>query len=307
MQLLALDPAAPSQALPLEPVQLDKSDSVNLVWLDLDRSETSRLPWLVRDVPVPVARELADMDAAPYLRDRGGLRWVSFYGVAEVSGRHELADLAVLFAPGLLVTIHSGSRPALERLEKAASSPGRLAPPLSRTALELVIRATFDGYDDLIDETEVEVERLQKASPTADRRVTKAQILKQRQTMIAVRNQLAAQREPFADIVRLGSRNPSDGARWINDRLEAAISGAREAAQYALAISWSLGDGSRGRRRELLAVLVAAWLTWLGLAVLTQLALSPGQGATHPLWYAGAVLGVISVLVLGLAVSRRWL
>ena len=115
---------------------------------------------MVPAIPIPLARVLVDASTTPQLRVRGGLTWVSLSSVSDAVGGSELADLDVLFAPGLLATVHTGSRPALVRLRDPATWHRRLAPPLSRAALELVIHATLDAYDDLIDEAEEEVGRL---------------------------------------------------------------------------------------------------------------------------------------------------
>ena len=96
--------------------------------------------------------------------------------------------------------------------------------PLSRATLELLLYATLDGYDDLIDDAEAEIERLQDDGPGMDHRIVATQLLNLRRRMMAVRGQLSGQRELFADLARSGSGNPPDGAWWINDRLEAAIS-----------------------------------------------------------------------------------
>ena len=179
--------------------------------------------------------------------------------------------------------------------------------PTVLDAQDGVIYATLDGYDALIDETEAEVERLQDSASGRDRRVVTSQLLQQRRRMMTVRGQLSGQREMFADLARSGRTAPPDGAWWINDRLEAAITGAREAADYALAGSWSLHQGSRRQGREVGLALLAAWSTWLGLLVITRLASAGGPSAIDPLWYVGGLLAVISVLVLATVASRRWL
>ena len=113
-----------------------------------------------------------------------------------------------------------------------------------------------------------------------DRRVVSAQLLRHRRRMMAVRGQLTGQRVLFAELARSGSSAPPDGSWWINDRLEAAISGAREAADYALAGSWSLSEKSRDRVRELGIALLAAWITLVGLVVIIRLA-SIGRAERH--------------------------
>jgi hypothetical protein len=307
MQLVVLDRAAPPRVLPLEPIVLDPSDSVTLAWVDLDRSEAPGLARLVPEVPAPVARDLLDATSTPQLRERGGLRWLSLLSVSAAAGSTELADLDVLFAPGLLVTVHSGDRPTLQRLRDPATWRRRLAPPLSRTALELLLYATLDGYDDLIDDTEGEIARLQDSAATSDRRVISAQLLRHRRRMMAVRGQLTGQRVLFAELARTGSTAPPDGSWWIEDRLEAAISGAREAADYALAGSWLLNEKSHGRVRDLGIVLLAAWLTLVGLVVVIRLSSMGGPSAIDPLLYAVGLLAVLSAVVLAAAARHRWL
>lgn len=307
MQLVVLAPSAPPLVLPPAPLDIDSSDSGTLAWLDLDRTEASELPRLVPEVPTPIARELMYAAPVPQLRERGGLRWLSLLAASEVGHASGLADLDVLFGPGLLITVHGGDRPSLQRLRDPARWRRRLAPPLSRAALELLLYATLDGYDDLIDDAEAEVELLQGKGPGMDQRDVATQLLNLRRRMMAVRGQLASQRELFADLARSGSATPPDGAWWINDRLEAAIGGAREAADYALAGAWSTRQASRSRGWQLGLILLAAWSTWLGLLVITRLANSGGPSAIDPLWYAGGVLAVISVLALAAVGSRRWL
>ena len=307
MQLVVLDPAARPRALPLEPILLDPSDSVALAWVDLDRTEAPGLTRLVPEVPAPVARDLLDATSTPELRARGDLQWLSLLGVSETAGGHELADLDILLAPGLLVTVHSGVRPALQRLHDPATWHRRLTPPLSRAALELLLSATLDAYDDLIDETEGEIGRLQEGAATADRRVVSTQLLRHRRRMMAVRGRLAGQRVLFAELARSGSTAPPEGSWWINDRLEAAISGAREAADYARAGSWSLQDKSRERVRELGIVLLAAWITLVGLVVIIRLSSIGGSSTTDPLLYAGGLLAVLSTVVLAAVARHRWL
>jgi hypothetical protein len=307
MQLVVLDPAAPPRALPLEPIRLDPSDSVTLVWVDLDRSEAPGLTRLVPEVPAPVARDVLDATPMPQLRERGGLRWLSLLSVSEAAGTTQLADLDVLFAPGLLVTVHSGDRPTLQGLRDPATWRRRLTPPLSRAGLELLLNATLEGYDDLIDDTEGEIARLQDSAATADRRVISAQLLRHRRRMMAVRGQLIGQRVLFADLARSGSTAPLSGSWWIEDRLEAAISGTREAADYALAGALSLDDKSRGRVRDLGIVLLAAWLTLVGLVVIIRLASMGGPSAIDPLLYAVGLLALISAIVLAAVARHRWL
>ena len=307
MQLVVLDPAAPPRALPLEPIHLDQSDSVTLAWVDLDRSEAPGLARLVPEIPAPVARDLLDATLTPQLRERGDLLWLSLFSVTEAASGRELADLDVLFAPGLLVTVHSGDRPTLQRLRDPATWRRRLAPPLSRTALELLLDATLDGYDDLIDDTEGEIARLQDIAATPDRRAISARLLGHRRRMMAVRGQLTGQRVPFAELARTGSRTPPDGSWWIDDRLEAAISGAREAADYALAGSWLLNEKSPDRVRDLGIVLLASWITLVGLVVILRLASMGGPSAIDPLLYAVGLLAVVSAVVLAAVARHRWL
>ena len=63
---------------------------------------------------------------------------------------------------------------------------------------------------------------------------------------------------------------------------------------------------SRSRDRQLGLILLVAWATWLGLLVITRLADIDGPSAIDPLWYAGALLAVISVVALAAVGSRRW-
>ena len=99
--------------------------------------------------------------------------------------------------------------------------------------LELLLYAILDGYDDLIDDAEAEVERLQGDGPGMDHRIVATQLLNLRRRMMAVRGQLSGQREMFADM--------------------------------------------------------------------------DGPSAIDPLWYAGALLAMISVVALAAVGSRRWL
>lgn len=306
MQLIVVDPAKPPRAVPPAPIHVDTSDSVALAWLDLDRSETLELPRLVPELPAPVARDLRDSTSTPQLRERGTLSWLSLLAVRDAAGGKELADLDVLFAPGLLVTVHSGERSAIEDLRDPARWRRRLAPPLSRTALEILIYAMLDGYDDFIDETEDEIGQLQDGSVTLDRRAVVAKLLQHRRQMMAVRGQLNGQRELFADLAQSGNTTQTDRS-WLINRLDAAIAGAREAADYALAATLYLHTASRRRGRELELVLATAWSTWLGLLVITRLASTGGPSAMDPFVYLGALLVVITVLVLAMAASRRWL
>ena len=222
------------------------------------------------------------------------------------AGGHELADLDVLVAPGLLVTVHSGDRPALLRLRDTANRRRRLAPPLSRSALELLLTATLDAYDDLIDQTEEEIGRLEDNAAPADRRVVSTELLRHRRRMMAAQGQLAGQRALFAELVRSGSPAPGDGSWWIDDRLEAAIASAREAADYALVGSWSLRDASRVRVRQLGLVLVAAWVTLVGVVVILRLFSTGTSSSTDPLLVAGGLLAVLSVVVLAAMARHRW-
>ena len=116
MQLVVLAPSAPPVVLPLAPLDIDSSDSGTLAWLDLDRTEASELSRMVPKVPAPIARELMYALPTPRLRDRSGFRWLSLLAVGEAGHASGLADLDVLVGPGLLVTVHSGERPSLQRL-----------------------------------------------------------------------------------------------------------------------------------------------------------------------------------------------
>jgi len=160
--------------------------------------------------------------------------------------RSETPELLRLVAPGMLVTVHSGERSAVEDLRDPARWRRHHAPPLSRAALEILVCAMLDGYDDLIDETEGEIGRLHDRSVALDRRAVAAQLLQHRRRMMAVKGKLSGQRERFADVARSGSRTPPDGSRWIHDRLEAAIAGAREAADYSRGPCAFLWDRARG-------------------------------------------------------------
>jgi Mg2+ and Co2+ transporter CorA len=306
MQLVVLAPSAPPLVMPATPIHIDSSDSGTLAWLDLDRTEATELTRLVPEVPGPVARELEDASRLPQIRERGGLRWLSLLAVSDMRGARGLADLDVLFGPGFMVTIHTGDRPILQRLRDPVKWRRRLTAPLSRAALENLLYAILDGYDDLIDDAEAQVERLSGDSPGVDHRSVPAQLLNLRRQMMAVRGQLSGQRELFAHLARSGSGSPPDGAWWINDRLDTAISGAREAADYALAGVWSTRQASHSRSRQLGMILLAAWATWLGLVAITRLADLDGPSAIDPLWYAGGLLAVITVLALAALGSRRW-
>ena len=125
--------------------------------------------------------------------------------------------------------------------------------------------------------------------------------------MMAVRGQLTGQRLLFAELARTGSSAPPDGSWWINDRLEAAISGAREAADYALAGSLLLSDKSRDRVPQLGIALLAAWITLVGLVVIVSLARRGGPSAIDPLLYAVGLLAVLSAVVLAAVARHRWL
>jgi Mg2+ and Co2+ transporter CorA len=307
MQLVVLHPATRPRDVPLEPVRLDPSDSEALVWVDLDRTEALRLAGLVPGIPAAVARDLLDSSSTPGIRARGDLLWVTLLGVAETAGGHELADLDVLTAPGLLVTVHSGHRPALQRLRDAANRRRRLAPPLSGTALGLLLTVTLDAYDDLIDETEEDIGRLQDSAATADRRVVSTELLRHRRRMMAARGELAGQRALFAELARSGNSARPDDSRWIADRLEAAIASAREAADYALAGSWSLRETSRVRVRQLGIVLLAAWITLVGLVVILSLSSIDGSDTAGPLLLTGGLLAVLSAVLLIAMARRRWL
>jgi hypothetical protein len=157
----------------------------------------------------------------------------------------------------------------------------RLAPPLSRTALELLLWATLDGYDDLIDDTEGEIARLQDSAATPDRRVVSAQLLGHRRRMMAVPGQPTGQRVPFAELARTGSRTPPDG-------------------------SWLLNEKSRDRVRDLGIVLLAAWITLVGLVVILRLASMGRSSAIDPLLYAVGLLAVASAVVLAAVARHRW-
>jgi hypothetical protein len=207
----------------------------------------------------------------------------------------------------LLVTVHSGDRPALLRLRDAANRRRRLAPPLSGTALDLLLTATLDAYDDLIDETEEDIGRLQDSTAMADRRVVSTELLRHRRRMMAARGELAGQRALFAELARSGSTARPDDSRWIADRLEAAIASAREAADYALAGSWSLQETSRVRVRQLGTVLLAAWITLVGLVVTLRLSSIDGSDTSGPLLLAGGLLAVLSAVLLIAMARHRWL
>ena len=84
------------------------------------------------------------------------------------------------------------------------------------------------------------------------------------------------------------------------------MSGAREAADYALAEAWSRRQASHSLGRQLGLILLAVWATWLGLVVIRRLADLGGPGAIDPSWYAGGLLAVITVLALAALASRRW-
>ena len=162
--------------------------------------------------PAAVARDLLDTASTPGIRARGDLQWLSLLGVGETAGGHELADLDVLVAPGLLVTVHSGDRPALLRLRDTATRARRVAPPLSRSALELLLTATLDAYDDLIDETEEEIGRLQDSAATADRRVVSTELLRHRRRMM---DRAGSAGRTASALRRAGEvREPGPG-RWL--------------------------------------------------------------------------------------------
>jgi len=305
MQLVVLDPSAPPRPSALAPIHPDATDAGTLAWLDLDRSEVAELARMLPELPASVARDLADPTSVPGLRERGALRWLSLLAVTKASGGHDLGDLDVLYEPGLLVTVHSGERAAIDDLRDPARWRRRLAPPLSRSALATLIRATLDGYDDLIDQTEVDIARMHDRSVSHDRRAVRSQLLHHRRRMMAVRGQLNAQRDLFADLARSDTKNPPDGSWWINDRLDAAIAGAREAADYALAGTLDLHEASHRRGRELVLALVAAWSTWLGLLVITR-AIDGGKVPIEPFVLAAVALVVLTIGAIAAAVRRRW-
>lgn len=93
--------------------------------------------------------------------------------------------------------------------------------------------------------------------------------------MMTVRRRLASERELFGQLARPRPGSSKDGPWWINDRLEAAISGAQAAADYALAASWSLIGDSRRRMRDLGLVLIASWVTFLVVAGVVRLSSAP--------------------------------
>lgn len=182
------------------------------------------------------------------------------------------------------------------------------SPPtsLSRAALGLLLLATLDGYDDLIDDSDGEIARLQGSAATPDRRDMWAHLLRNRPRMMAVRSQLTGQRVPFAELARSGNSAPPDGSSWIEDRLEAAVGGAREVADYALAGSWLLNGKSQDRVRDLGIVLLAAWLTLVSLVVIIGLSSIGGPRDIDPLRYAVGLLAALSAVVLAAVARHRW-
>lgn len=304
MHLTALSPDAPPKELPAGPVQADPSDAATLVWIDLDRSEASELSRLVTQLPAPVARDLLDPPSAHRLRELGGYRWLSLLGVQEAANGPELADLDVVVGPGLIATIHAGEQPALRRFGTPTTWRHPFKAPLSAAALVLILDATTDAYDDLINRAEEEVPRLQDAH--SDRRQRSNDLLRQGQRMVSIGRRLASQRDLFADLARLRASAAVEGPWWIVDRLETAIAAAQDAADYALAASWSVSGYSRRRWRDIGLPLVAAWVTLLTVGALLRVSGEVSNGGVDPILFAGVVLGFVTVLVLALLGSRRW-
>jgi magnesium transporter len=306
MQLTVLSPEAPPRDLPPGPVQIDTSDSTALTWIDLDRTETPRLPAVVAGISVPLARDLLDPSPTAQLRERGSFRWLSLLGVRDSQGGLDLADLDVIVGPGLLITVHTDDRPALRRLGAPTTWRRPLAPPLSEAALGHILDGTLDAYDDLVDRAEEEVQALQDGTTMRDPRARSAEYLRIRRRMATIRRQLASQRDLFAELARPRPGSPTDGLWRILDRLEAAITGAQGAADYALAASWSMSRVSGRRTRDVGLVLVASWVTLLAVGGVVRLTGAVTIGGVDPFLFAGVVLALATVVVLAALWSRRW-
>jgi Mg2+ and Co2+ transporter CorA len=304
MRVIVLSPDAPPGEVQGGPVELDASDSKTLTWVDLDRSETPDLPELPAGIPVPLARELLDPSPTAQVAARGAFRRLSILGVRETPEGPDLADLDIVVGRGLLVTVHTGDRPALRRLGDPATWRQPLAPPLSEATLVRIVEATLDAYDDLIDHAEEEIQRLQDASTTGDAR---AALLRDRRRLAAIRRRLASERGVFGDVARPGPATTGDASWWILDRLETAIAAAQAASDYALAASWAVARDSRRRPRELALVLSAAWVTLVVVALIGRASRSVGmREVDSPILFAGGVLALVTMLVAALAWSRRW-
>ena len=73
-----------------------------------------------------------------------------------------------------------------------------------------------------------------------------------------------------------------------------------------LAASWSLSHSSRRQARDIALVLIASWVTALIVGLVIGLSGVLHVGEVNPILFAGAVLALITVLVLAAVWSRRW-
>ncbi len=292
-----------------------------LLWIDVDRDQADDVLAELTDTLGLDARELVrvgkDSGTARSTRTSDYLHLTiqAFEPSADGSIPDAPTELDIVAGNNVVVTVHRGQLPAIERYRAELTGETRLGELRAADLLSSIVDEVLGGYFLVVEEIDLAIDALDaRALRGTDDREFLAEIVEIRRRIAATRRVVAPHREAFATLARPEMRvEERIGQPWpgLMDRLERAL-GAIDTARDALLGTFDIFMGRAAQRNND----VMKILTILSAILLPSLVMAGVMGMNFKLSlfedtgnfaYVLAVMIGLAVGVVAIARLRRWI
>ncbi|HYH92331.1 MAG TPA: magnesium transporter CorA family protein [Candidatus Saccharimonadales bacterium] len=289
-----------------------------LLWVDLDRRDEDAIRQLAADLALSdedIERIAEEQGRARLTRNAERLHLTLEALEPDDDDRLVRRELVLLVGPNLLVTIHDGDSPAIDRFIDGLDGDTRLGILDAADLMSSLVDEVIAGYFALADLIDRDIDRLdERALRREPGQDVLAEIVQVRRRISLVRKTLAPHREALAALGRPEMKvEETIGQPWpgLGDRLERAIE-AIEGLRGSLLGTYDIHMGrSAQRANDVMKV-----LTLLSAVLLPSVVLAGIMGMNFKLpffddpgnfYLALGGMVVLSLVILAIARWRRWL